>query len=303
MTRAARRATTMAEYQALQSRLLRSEDVARGLAFEPRPSDVIISPFAKCGTTWLQQIFHTLRTRGDSDYHDISAVVPWIETAASLGQDLGAEQKANPRGFKSHLGWDLVPKGARYIVSIRDPKDALVSMYRFMEGWYIEPGTIPLATFARESYMNETAGPGGPGYWAHLASWWEVRHDPAVLLLSYEQMSGNPEATIRRVAAHCGIRLDEELLEIALRNSSLDYMLAHKHQFDDKLMRQLSERECGLPPGSDSAKVRRGQIGAYREELSADVIAEMDAVWARHITARFGYADYAALESALLRGH
>jgi hypothetical protein len=263
---------------------------------------VIIAPFGKCGTTWLQQIFHTLRTRGDTDYDDVSAVVPWIETATSLGQDLDAEQKANPRGFKSHLGWDLVPKGARYIVSIRDPKDALVSMYRFMEGWFIEPGTIPLATFARESYMNETAGPGGPGYWTHLASWWSVRHDPAVLLLSYEQMNRNPEETIRRVAEHSGIPLDDELLEIALRNSSLDYMLAHKHQFDDKLMRDLSERACGLPPGSDSAKVRRGQVGAYREELSAEVSAEMDAVWTRHITARFGYPDYAALEAALLRG-
>ena len=36
--------------------------------------------------------------------------------------------------FKSHLSYDLVPKGCRYIVSLRDPKDALVSAYRFM-GW------------------------------------------------------------------------------------------------------------------------------------------------------------------------
>jgi hypothetical protein len=300
MTQAPRRATTMAEFHALQSRMLRPDEVMAGLAFQPRPTDVIITPFGKCGTTWLQQIFHTLRTRGDTDYDDISAVVPWIETAAALGQDLTAEQKANPRGFKSHLGWDLVPKGARYIVAIRDPKDALVSMYRFMEGWFIEPGSIPLSTFAREGYLRQRDP--GPFYWTHLTSWWAVRHDPAVLMLSYEQMNRDPVATIRRVAEHSGIVLDDELLAITLRNTSLEFMLAHKDKFDDLGMRTLSEQRCGLPPGSDSAKVRRGQVGAYREELSEALIAETDAVWAEHITGPLGFPDYAALEAALLRG-
>jgi hypothetical protein len=99
----------------------------RGGSFIPRADDVIISPFGKCGTTWLQQIFHTLRTGGDTDYDDISRVVPWIETSPGLGLDLDAEQKANPRGFKSHLDFEDVPGGGRYIVSFRDPCDAPVS--------------------------------------------------------------------------------------------------------------------------------------------------------------------------------
>src|SRR5690606_11854838 len=256
------RATTMAELHQIQSRMLTREGLARGLAFRPRPTDVIIAPFGKSGTTWLQQIFHTLRTRGDTEFDDVSDVVPWIETAAALGQDLEAEQKADPRGFKSHLGWDAVPKGCRYIVSIRDPKDALVSAYRFMEGWFIEPGTVSIADFARAGYLG---GPEGRSYWAHLASWWQVRHDPAVLLLSYEQMHRDREGTIRRVARHCGIALDDELLAITLRQSSLEFMLAHKHKFDDLRMRTLSEERCGLPPGSDSAKVRLGRIGSHRD--------------------------------------
>jgi hypothetical protein len=293
------RATSIAEFHAIHARMVSRADIGRGLAFRPRPSDVIISPFGKCGTTWLQQIFHTLRTRGDTDYDDVSAVVPWIEMAAALGQDLDAEQKAQPRGFKSHLGWDHVPKGARYIVAIRDPRDALVSMYRFMEGWFIEPGAIALETFAREDYMRET---GGPFYWAHLASWWAVRHDPTVLMLSYEQMNRDPASAIRRVAAHCGIPLDDALLAITLRNSSLAYMLAHKDQFDDLGMRTLSERRGGLAPGSDSAKVRLGQVGSHQRELSSELIAALDAIWAERITARFGFPDYAALESALVQG-
>jgi hypothetical protein len=35
-----------------------------------------------------------------------------------------------------------LPHEAKYVVFLRDPGDASVSMLRFMEGWFIEPGTI-----------------------------------------------------------------------------------------------------------------------------------------------------------------
>ena len=98
------------------------EGYAAGLTFTPRPTDVVIAPFAKCGTTWLQQMVHSLRTGGDVDFDDISRVVPWIETAYDLGLDLDAPQRAEPRAYKSHLAWDVVPKGARYVVAVRDPR-------------------------------------------------------------------------------------------------------------------------------------------------------------------------------------
>ena len=74
------------------------------------------------------------------DFDDISRVVPWIETSGSLGLDINAEQVANPRGFKSHLSFDRIPKGCKYINVIRDPLDAAYSSFKFMEGWYLEPG-------------------------------------------------------------------------------------------------------------------------------------------------------------------
>jgi hypothetical protein len=136
-----RRATTLAELQVKMGRLVSDAGFAAGLAFVPRPSDVIIASYAKCGTTWLQQMVHSLRTGGDLDFDDISRVVPWIETASDLGLDLDGTQRGEPRAFKSHLAFDQVPAGARYIVSVRDPRDALVSAYRFFEGWFFEPGS------------------------------------------------------------------------------------------------------------------------------------------------------------------
>ncbi len=265
-------------------------------SYRPRPTDIVISPFGKCGTTWLQQTFHTLRTRGDMDFDDISRVVPWIETAHALGLDLEAPQKANPRGFKSHLPYNLVPKGARYVVSFRDPKDAIVSDYHFMEGWWFEPGTIAISDFLERALSRRQTG---RDYWHHLLSWWEQRDNPNVLLLAYEHMSAAPEANIRRLARFAGIALDEALLKLTLEHTSLSFMLAHKDRFDDKLMRDLSEQTAGLPPGSDSAKVRQGRVGGHREEMTAELAAAIDAVWKETVAPKTGFSNYAELAAAL----
>lgn len=118
------RATSFEELGALFARLGDPELSKLSVAeFEPRPTDVIITPFGKSGTTWTQQIVHTLRTRGDMDFDDISRVVPWIETSRLLGLDINADQQWLPRVFKSHLSYDKVPKGATYINVIRSPVD------------------------------------------------------------------------------------------------------------------------------------------------------------------------------------
>lgn len=296
------RARSLAELGAIVAKTFVPADIGKALgSYRPRPTDVLITPYSKCGTTWLQQIFHTLRTRGDFDFDDISRVVPWIETAVVAGLDLEAPQRAEPRGFKSHLDYGRVPKGARYIVAFRDPKDALVSLHKFMEGWFLEPGAVPIADFAENWIARDADGANGGGYWTHLLSWWNQRDNPQVLVLSYEQMSAEPEATIRRVAAFAGLPLDDELMALTLERSSFDFMLAHKDRFDDLLMRTASEARCNLPPGSDTAKVRKGRSGGHKAELPPQIAEALDAKWREMVEPTTGFADYAALEAEVRR--
>ena len=292
----ATRATTYDDFSERMTLMFAGDGGAHWRSFRPRPTDVIISPYGKCGTTWLQQIVHGLRTGGDMDFDDISRVVPWIETAYDLGIDLEAEQRADPRAFKSHLSWDDVPKGGRYMVSMRDPKDAVVSLYRFMEGWMIEPGSIPIDEFVRRRSLDrETEN----DYWHHLASWLRQRDNPDVLLLAFENMKVNLPGVVERVAGFIGIDADKALLDVATHQASFDFMSANKDPFVDHMMRARSEAVSGIPPGGDSAKVREGKVGSYRDELPVELADEFDRIWEETITTEFGYASYSDLVAEL----
>ena len=288
-----KRASSMAELGALFERTTDKAQTKRSIeAYQPRPSDVVITPYGKSGTTWTQQIFHTLRTRGDMDFDDISRVVPWIETSGRLGIDINAEQRAEPRGFKSHLEYEQLPRGAKYINVIRDPLDAAYSGYKFMEGWYLEPGAV-----SPEEYI--LARGEDASYHKHFVSWWNHRHDEDVLYLVYEHMKEDAEGTIERIADFAGIDLDDELRAITLEHSSLSFMQKFKDRFDDAMLRADSEKEA-LPPGSDSAKVRVGKIAEF--SWSSDVVDLYDKLWQTHVAPVTGYASYAEVIDSLRSG-
>merc|ERR1712166_1607144 len=42
--------------------------------FEPRPSDVTVATYTKCGTTMMQQFIEMLRSEGKLDFDEITAV-------------------------------------------------------------------------------------------------------------------------------------------------------------------------------------------------------------------------------------
>lgn len=290
------RPTTIEAMQAAIQKLGTEEGWQRGLAFRPRPTDVIISPFAKSGTTWLQQIFHGLRTRGSMDFEEITAVTPWIEMAHDIGWDLEADQAAEPRGYKSHLNWYDVPKGGRYVCSIRHPHTVLISFYRFFEGWWFEPGSINLDDFAREMFMNDFHN---RGYWLHLVSWWEQHNNPDVLLLCYEEMLADLPGTVQKVANFIGIQLDKRLLDIVVRQSSRNFMLAHREKFGEHIIRAAAEKRAGLPPDGDSSKITPGSTGSARYVLSNTIHHELNNIWQEMVAAKFGFSDYEQLREAL----
>jgi hypothetical protein len=292
------RATSVEELDVVVGNFFDESKKLAGLAFKPRPSDVIISPYAKCGTTWLQQIAHGLRTRGSMDFDEINCVSPWIEVAYDVGWDLEESQVANPRLYKSHVSWHDIPKGCRYICSFRHPYDAIRSFYRFFEGWLFEPRTISMETLTHWRWPRDEVET--QGYWYHLISWWEQRNNKDVLLLCYEDMKADLPGTVQKIAGFMGIELDDCLLDIVVRQSSREFMLAHRHQFDEHHMHKIGAKRAGLPPAIDSSKVTPGTSNRARHQLSPALKEMLDDIWREQVQSRFGFKDYEELRQALI---
>ena len=266
-----------------------------GLSYKPDPTDVFIVTPPKCGTTWMQQIVHGLRTGGSMDFDEISRVVPWINMAYDVGIDINASQVARPHAFKTHTTLDEVPKGGKYIVIVRDPCDALISDYHFMEGMFFEKGTISLEEFAREEFIPSH------DIHKHILAFWDRRNDKDVLSLCYENMKANLARTIEQVAAFIDIPLDEELKEIVLRQSDIKFMQEHKEQFEDPIIRKARSEAMRLPLDGQLNKVRTGQVGESKERVPDEIRRELDAVWQEVVTPKTGLSSYESLRKDLDR--
>jgi aryl sulfotransferase len=266
----------------------------RGLDYKPDPTDVFIVTPPKCGTTWMQQIVHGLRTRGSMDFDEISRVVPWINMAHDMGIDIHAPQVAHPRAFKTHSTLDEVPKGGKYIVVVRDACDALVSDYHFSAEMFFEKNFISLETFAREDFIPRH------NIWKHILAFWGRRNDVDVLPLCYENMKTDLPQTIERVAKFIGIPLDDELKQIVLKQSDIKFMQEHKEQFEDHIIRGTRSAAMGLPLNGQLNKVRNGQVGESKDRVSDEIKRELEAVWQAEITAKIGLNSYEDLRKELI---
>lgn len=294
------RPKSLIEWQERSQRLVPAllPSIQHGLSYQADPTDVFISPMVKCGTTWLQQIVHTLKTRGDMDFEDMLQIMPWVEMAHWLGHDLYAPQRGGFRAFKSHLTWQAIPKGGRYIVSFRDSFDALISDYHFVNGYSWELDAVSLEQHAK-NFMYEREGDGGweTNYWRHLGSWWQQRNNPQVLLLCYEQMKMDLPGTIEKIADFLEIELDAELRELTLQHTSRDFMLAHKAKFSGKLL-QTAMAEIGYTPPSDSISMVKKTYS--KQQLPKHLCAEMDQCWQKIVATTTGITDYQQLCNILI---
>merc|ERR1711907_674675 len=70
-------------------------------------------------------------------------------------------------------------------------------------------------------------------YWScyhNLATWWQYRHLPNVLLVHYEQMKQDPEKRLRKFAEFLEIEIVPEALPKILAQIKLSWMKEHESQ-------------------------------------------------------------------------
>ncbi|CAN5519058.1 sulfotransferase domain-containing protein [soil metagenome] len=210
--------------------------------FPFRDDDIIISTYAKSGTTWVQQIVSQLIFNGTPDL-EVAEMSPWLDLRVPPKhvklEALAAQQ--HRRFIKTHLPVDALvfsPK-VKYIYIGRDGRDVMWSMYNHHVNandlWYQllndtpervgPPIDKPVESITQ--YFSEWLDKDGFPFWSfweNISSWWAIKDLPNVLMLHYENLKKDMPGEIRRIAAFLEVDIDESKWADILEHCSFDYM-------------------------------------------------------------------------------
>ena len=210
-----------------------------------RDDDIIISTYAKTGTTWVQQIVSQLIFDGEEGL-PVADMSPWLDLRVPPKDVKLAEVEAQThrRFVKTHLPVEALVFSPRvkYLYIARDGRDVVWSLYNHHSTandlWYEAlnetPGLVgPPITKPVDSivqYYHEWLDNDGYPFWSfweNVRSWWEVRHLPNVMLVHFSNLKKDMPKEILRIAGFLDIDINEGKWYEILQHCSFDYMKAN----------------------------------------------------------------------------
>jgi hypothetical protein len=258
-----------------------------------REDDIVVSVPPKSGTTWTMNIVHQLRAGGDPEFEDIYAEVPWLEfvdhprrTVDEIVARIDAMPTDRRRAFKSHSPPPLLPiiDHVKYVVVARNPEEAIGSLRPFMAQHtpeWLDLWQIPHAAFAVPDfdtfYHRSIVAENLPAmFFGFMAQWWPLRQQPNVLMLHFADMTRDHEGSVRGIARFLGIEPRAEQWPTILECTSFAWMKQHHRKFD-------ATKVTEVPFWAPGAMIRKGQVGAAREDGVSEAIARDFAARGREI--------------------
>jgi len=238
------------------------EGFVSGQRYRPVASDVFVSTYPKCGTTWTQYIVFLLRNHGQplAAQQNINDVFPHLEEVG----DTVVRALPEPRLIKTHLPFLRTPWHplAKYLYVARNPFDCAVSFYHHTRGFVrhydFADGTWD--TFF-ECFVRGEVDFGD--FFDNLLSWWPKRAEPNVLFLTYEDMLAAPYEAVGQIGEFLGgaaadLVRDPQARERVVAYSSFDNMRLNQRRWS-------SQRPADMPEF-----VRKGIVGDWTNHFSAE---------------------------------
>jgi len=269
-------------------------DSTRWDPFLPRDDDIFVTTAYKAGTTWTQRILATLVLGPGPLPSSIQELSPWIDSRFMGPLDMvlaGVEAQRHRRFIKSHLAADglrFFPQ-AKYIVVGRDTRDVFMSLFNHYSSYTDFAYTLfndaerPGAELPRcpetpremwPRWISEgwfEWEPDGWPFWSHhhhLATWWEFRDLPNVLLVHYGDIKADPRVEIERIADFCDIEVDEAAWPAILEKIGMSAMRTEARGTDDPLQMVFE--------GGAERFFFKGEADRWRGVLTADDLALYD---------------------------
>lgn len=266
-------------------------DNLRWAEFEHRPGDIFVCTPAKNGTTWMQSIVMKLQFPG-APPGPVFEVAPWLDARFEPIDDVLARLDAQTyrRHMKTHTPAFGIPMwdDASYIVVGRDGRDACMSFLNHMRNTQPElMGRLVMSAIDEGIALDGPPPPledehaffawylEGGHQFEHIASWWEHRDDPNVLLVHYDDLKADLDGEMRRVAAFLDIPVDESIWADQVAACTFEGMKARAAE--------IADFESHFVGGADTF-LYKGTNGRWRDVLTPDELAAYDIAVAKWLT-------------------
>lgn len=242
------------------------------LADSPCHDDLYLVSFPKSGATWMDFLMANVHLRmsgvnREVNFYNINMIVPDVHYC----REIRASTLSFPgfRVMKSHAGYNPFYRQVVYIV--RDPRDVMVSYYKFLVGLGEFSGSIS-ELIRSPKYGIET--------WVkHVHEWHGGSPvDLRIVFIRYEDLKLNIFATLKKMYETMGFAIPDEVLHAAIKESSFDKM---KQLQDDWNF-------GGRPAADNFTFMRKGESGAWGHDLTADDEIYIRSVAERYLD-KFGY--------------
>ncbi|KAK2995692.1 hypothetical protein RJ640_026122 [Escallonia rubra] len=258
--------------------------------FKPRPSDIFLATFPKCGTTWLKALVFATMHRFSFDFSNHPLLntgphgcIPFLEVHIYKDYPVtNVELLASPRLFATHLAYHMFPEnvissGCKFVYLCREPKDVLISKWYFMAK--LRPKELPPLSL-REAFelFCEGVSDYGP-FWDQVLVYWKasLESPDKVLFLKYEDLRREPSMYLKRLAEFMGqpFSLEEEekgVVQEILKLCSfenLTSLVVNKtgvHRFSPEIV--INNRDF----------FRKGQIGDWESHLTVEMKEKLDRI-------------------------
>jgi aryl sulfotransferase len=279
-------------------------DSGRWANYAPRPDDVIVATYPKCGTTWTQRIVDLLIFQSPEP-RQFSAASPWLDATffAPVEADIALiEAQTHRRYIKSHMPLDAIPvyEGVKVIHTARDGRDACTSMHNHMLGFLPhmssriaanadEQGAPPpmrLQTpedprdFFLQWMTTAEAGANDPvgelPYCEFEQTYWNRRREPWLLMVHFNDLKADLEGEMRRIAAFLEIEASEPLLAELAEAARFETM---KRQ-GEEMMPQL---RLAFDHGAERF-LNKGVNGRWKDFLTDADLARYEALVQRRLS-------------------
>lgn len=227
----------------------------------------------------MRYIVWSIQNRGKTplpSMDDLSYnIAPYLERSGTKD----ADKLPSPRTLNVHTTWQLTAKHpkAKYIYVARDPRDMAVSYYHFVKDGIGGQDWIVDGTF--DQFLHELIEGDIPygDYFDHVKGFWEHRHDPNVMFLTYEGMQSNAKQCILDVANFISdedhdysgmLSKDPDMLDKILKNTSF----ANMKKEIPVVIKRATNDSCGDSLLDQGVKVdffRKGVVGDFINYFSA----------------------------------